>query len=302
MGTMFARLSSYVRCPTLALLFAFTVILGGCSVDESKTKPSATLLQRFGDEMPVKDPTKFAVVISGDSNLRYQGNTSTIYQVLLENGFCRTDIYILDGDGCKKPWYPVDGEASNVNIQALIRHLRDRVRPEDRLFVYTTDHGGQKTVTDTNGKQNTVLSTLQCSTGEEIDANEFASYFSDFRTKHAVFMFDQCYGGGFAEKIAGNGRFIAIAASRADEVSKSDSFPSAFFSAFRKGSSDRNRDGSVSVEEAFLAALRHDKYFRSGEQHPMIIRHGAVISPDTYETFLKNESIYRQQMSDETPL
>ncbi|NTW13888.1 MAG: hypothetical protein HGA31_02560 [Candidatus Moranbacteria bacterium] len=109
-------------------------------------------------------------------------------------------------------------------------------------------------------------------------------------------------GGGFAEKIAANKNYIAIAASKSDETSKSDSFPQAFFSAFRESSGDRNRDGCISIEEAFLSALRNDEYFKEGMQHPMIIRHGAAINPDTYEAFLKNERNYRQQMSEQTPL
>ncbi|NTW13889.1 MAG: hypothetical protein HGA31_02565 [Candidatus Moranbacteria bacterium] len=178
-------------------LLVLMVFLTGCFPDEpaEETTPSASLTKRFKNEAPVKEPSKFAIVISGNSDDRYQGNTSIIYQVLLENGYRRSEIYILDGDGDRKPWYPVDGEASNINIRTLIRHLRDRIRPEDRFFVYTTDHGDQTTISDLNGKREVTVSTLSCTSGNDINANEFASYFSELRTKHAVFVFDQCYGG-----------------------------------------------------------------------------------------------------------
>jgi hypothetical protein len=105
-----------------------------------------------------------------------------------------------------------------------------------------------------------------------INEIEMARLVENIRPKIGIFLFDQCYSGGFAQRLAGPGR-ITIAACSARQPSKGRSFPESFFGAFLKNRGDNNDDGQVSIQEAFSYALENDRYASSGEQSPMMLCH-----------------------------
>lgn len=214
---------------------------------------------------------KYAVLISGKAELRYQANLSIAYQILLEIGFKRESIYILDPAGEDTYFYPVDGLDKKTNIRAVFESLAKRIDDQDLLFVYVTDHGNR--AFEGPGSQ-TLQSILLVENSVSITQKEFFSYLSDINPRVGVLLFDQCFSGGFAKE-TGKGKFISIAASKADEISGSllyNSFGGEFLKAFRnKNESDKNKDGKVSIQEEFAYAVKKDLASKYKEQTPMIV-------------------------------
>jgi len=248
-------------------------------------QPPIKLEQRISEEIakPNGKPDKYGVIISGSSEERHKENSSLAYQILLENGFQRENVYLLDNKGNKTSLYPVDDISSKEAVKKLFSHLEKKVDSEDLLFVYTTGHG-----------DNTFKLALP---GENLSEKEMEEYLSNIHPKTGILIFDQCSGGNFAKR-TGKGRYIGISASEGDKNSKSNTFPQEFFRSYnnksdinndgkvsveeafnhaksffrscRNNKSDVNNDGKVSVEEAFNHAVSNDSYTKRGEQKPQI--------------------------------
>ena len=81
-------------------------------------------------------------------------------------------------------------------------------------------------------------------------------------------------GGGIAERVGIN-RVIGISASKKDELAHSsigDSFGGFFYQSFGDSQeSDTNRDGRVTLDEAFDYAKRRHSWTKNGEDTPLLI-------------------------------
>lgn len=234
------------------------------------------LEQRIQQESirPNGEPDKYAVLISGETERRHGANISLAYQVLLEQEFQRENIYLLVSPVKENFYYPIDDFARRESIKMVFDHLRERIDEKDLLFVYVTDHGGRftKTIEKNNEKSKVMLSTVVLP-GRNLGQREFARYLEGINSQTGIFLFDQCFSGGFAEEI-GKGNYIAIASTQPEDTSKSrfqNSFGGYFMLALRdKAVSDLNADGRVSVEEAFEYAKTRHSGTRNKKQEPFI--------------------------------
>nr|MBA4404867.1 hypothetical protein [Nanoarchaeum sp.] len=259
---------NYVGRGLANLALAGSLFLSGC---EDIPKP-ANLERRLNQEVATQNHTadKYGVIISGNTNRRYEENLSIAYQVLLENGFQRGNIYILDNIGEKTAFYPVDDIASKEAIEMLFEHMAKKVDSEDLLFVYTTDHGGRISINEkVNGETKKIkISYLEILGGYLLET-EMARYLSEVHPNIGVLVFDQCYSGGFAER-TGRGNYIGISASETDKPSYSNTFPQTFFWAWRNKGADKNDDGRLSIREIFDYTLQNDERTKEGFQKPQI--------------------------------
>jgi hypothetical protein len=210
---------------------------------------------------PLKNGTHddFAVLISGMTEERHEENINLAYNTLIGSGYKPENIYILDDDGRSDRNYPVDASAEKSTIKLLFDHLKKRVDNKDSLFVYVTNHGEKE------DDQSSILLY-----GEDVYEKDFEKYLTGIEAKIGILVFDQCYSGGFAKRL-GKGKYVAIAACQPDESSKENTFPQAFFKAFKDTIADINKDGRLSVEEAFIYAASHDRNATHGNQKPMLI-------------------------------
>lgn len=212
--------------------------------------------------------TKYALLICGYSELRFEKNLLLAYLVLLENGFQRDNIYTLKSNGENNLFYSVDGPATREAIAAVFKHLSKIVGSQDSLFVFTTDHGKKSEVTirDSDKQASMSLSTLILFNNEEINEMEFASWIEKINPREGVAIFTQCYSGGFAERIT-NERFVTIASASRDQVSYDNGddqgcFFRPFLTAFRGKKADTNKDGKISLKEAFDYSLENNPYVK----------------------------------------
>lgn len=208
----------------------------------------------------------FAVLIGADSELRHRGNLSMAYQILLEQGYRRDRIYILDSEG-DTPFFPLTDITTRAAIARLFEHLSKTIEPQDSLFVYVTGHGRRITADeDEAGTQSTLgVSTLVLNPGEELPQEEFFSMLESIKPEAGILFFDQCYWGPFSSPNLCN--YVTITTSDPKDTSHGVSFPRAFWSAFRN---PRKQGEAVSIFDAFKFAMVADRATTLGLNRPRI--------------------------------
>lgn len=235
------------------------------------TEPSklSSLLEHF--ESAARQHGAYALIICGNCE-GFRGNVSLAYQVLLEEGVKSDHIFILVDGGEATPFYPAAGPATLQALKMVLESFSRALNHEDSLFVYVSDHGQRTNTTP-------ALSTIVLDDGE-IDEIAFQDLIDAVDVQYKVFLFDQCYGGGFAARL-GVGSALAIAVAPPNRLSNGNGFPRAFFGAFRnKQDADINHDGLVSLWEAFHYAVKHDRGTRVGHNKPRW-NSGADLDPRT---------------------
>jgi len=230
---------------------AGSMFLTGCDSYQPQNQrlEQRRLEQRIARQEYVQNNTrdKYGILFSGNTDSRYRENLSLVYNTLVQEGFDKNNIFVLDYDGHQDDKkYPVDGAATKDNLQKTLEEIRKGLDNQDIFFMYTTDHGGRE-----DGESN-----ISLPNSEELKESELQDYLKGFNPNYGVLVFDQCYSGGFAERL-GKGRFIAISAGE-NELTWSSALPDAFFGAYQnKSESDLNEDGNISVREAFDYSLKN---------------------------------------------
>lgn len=235
----------------------------------------------------------YAVIISGGINkgnnhIRYWNDCQAIYSTLVyEYGYLDNHIYVLMSDGTNPAYdrrllndsydsspLDLDGDGDNdiqyaatkKDITTVFDLLSRKLTTKDFLFIFTTDHGGQKSGDDV----------YMCLWGENITDAEFAKEVNKVKAGNISIVMEQCHSGGFISDLTANNRVIATACT-ANENSWTkagllyNEFVYHWTSAVRgytpEGNivnADTNNDGLISMKEAFEYAKKQDKQ----NEHP----------------------------------
>ncbi|MDQ7831406.1 MAG: C13 family peptidase [Desulfovibrionaceae bacterium] len=227
---------------------------------------------------------RYAVIISGGWNQwsnypRYWNDCAFFYNTLMHYGFLKDHVTVLFADGTDPAVDRSDGisspldfdgdnlpdinySATKANIALVFNQLAANLGANDLLYIFTTDHGSAQ---DGNVYPYAVPSVTLNLWGEEITGDELAAEVDKVTAKAVVGIFEQCFSGGLVETLAGANR-VVMSASRWWELSYAmgpdyeyDEFSYYVTTALadpKQG--DTNGDGMVTMEEAYLFALRHD--------------------------------------------
>jgi len=203
---------------------------------------------------------KYAVIVSGSDDARYRENITLAYRTLLSNGFTPGNIFVLEAEGKKEGYYPysITAPASKQNLKSLIESLHEKVDENTTFVMYVTGHGVRNEESEILVK------------GKNIAVSDLENWLSGMHPKFGILIFDQCFGGGFAKRL-GKKEYVAVSASEKDEESMEGTFPNAFFGAWKNPEADKNKDGKISIQEAFDYALENDVHAESGEQSPLLV-------------------------------
>ncbi len=220
---------------------------------------------RIEGATPNGAPDHLAVLIGAHTELRHRGNLAMAYQVLLEQGYRPSAIYILDSEG-ETVLFPSTDRTTRRSVLRLFEHLAAIVEPHDTLLVYVTGHGRRiSAAREVRGVPSTLgLSTLALNASEELADWELARLFARLSPEVAIGFFDQCYSASFA-RVAHGCRFAMITTTGEEETSYGVGFPRAFWGALR----DRSASGApLSVRAAFEHAKENDRGTRTGANRP----------------------------------
>lgn len=272
----------WLRCARRSLLLVLsTWSLSACAITGFFTSTSSEfqaptpdgVLQRIQREgsQPNGKVDHYAVLIGADTELRHHGNLSMAYQVLIEQGYQREQVYIFDSEG-NTPFFPITDITTKAALEMTFDHLAKIVEPHDTLFIYVTGHGRRITADEeADGESRTIgVSTVILNHGEELTQDDFGRLLERVTPGVGMAFFDQCYWGPFSRPKLGD--WVMITTADPDETSHGVSFPRAFWLAFREGNKD---GGPTTIFEAFKMAMVRDKATRLGFNRPRIA-HGYI--------------------------
>jgi hypothetical protein len=193
------------------------------------------------------DPNKFAVVITGLSGeeiytKRFSDWTARLRAALLDKlGFAEEQVDVLT----EKPGDKEQRASAEVVRQVFVA-LRNRLKPENQLFVFFIGHGAF----DPNLKQakfNLV--------GPDLTASEYGQLIGALPTRNVVIVNMSSASGEFVKPLSGVGR-IVITATRSGMEQNATRFPEHFINALGNNEADADKSGRVSVLEAFEYAIK----------------------------------------------
>jgi hypothetical protein len=227
----------------------------------------------------------YAILFSGASNNRHTNDLEFLYRVLVSDyGVDADKIYVLNYDGTidyalgPHPVgnWPGDGTAYQMTVNGagtksefenVVDDLKGRLQPEDALLIHTNNHGGRGT--------DSYLCTYS---GPDYDPDDFAAKLNELPSFNCLMvMMEQCYAGGFNQKIIANSpanrtsvASAAIATNTSIGGASFDPFARDWISAMHQaqpsgaalGSNpDTDNNGRISAREAFnYADLVHDPW------------------------------------------
>jgi hypothetical protein len=147
---------------------------------------------------------------------RYNADSALMVQALLTvDGFSADRTTILVSDGTSVIQLPSGTLSTSVATKAgllgALGTLADKLTSTDVLIFAATNHGGP-------GDAGSQKSVLWCWNDEQVSSDEFASALATMTAETQVYIFGQCYSGGFITSLGGTNRLI-MTACRFDEVS-----------------------------------------------------------------------------------
>lgn len=192
---------------------------------------------------------KYALLISGQTEKRHIKSVELTYKTLLNRGFSPKNVIIFDGKGSQGRPYPVHAPADAKSIGLGFDYLANEIRPDDLLFVYVTNHGRFD-----KEKKAAEIGLI----GKYLDEFDIAAYANKIHPRIGIFMFTECYGGCFANRLRGENRITL--APTTDGKCSSYAFSQTFFEAFGACAADLDGNSRVSIREAFYYAQSAKKY------------------------------------------
>lgn len=138
----------------------------------------------------------------------------------------------------------MDGRATKEGVQAALLAMSQRVAPGDVVLVLLIGHGsGEREASRVN------------LAGPDPTAADYRAWIAGFARQTVVFVNASSGSGDFAEVLQGPGRVVLTATRTAFERNESV-FSDHFATGIASGDADADKDGRISVLEAFLYANR----------------------------------------------
>jgi hypothetical protein len=153
-------------------------------------------------------------------------------------GVPRGHITVLTEDGAGA------GKSTKANVAAAIRRIAARAGASDDVIVVLFGHGSAG-----NGEARLNLS------GPDLGAAELATLLDELRVRRTTVVNTASASGGFVAPLAARGRII-VAATKSGMEQNETMFPRFFVEALTGDAADADRDGRVSLLEAFDYARR----------------------------------------------
>ncbi len=211
---------------------------------------------------------RWAVLISGVSGApelqkNYLQEIADLHSVLTESlGFPRSQVAVLFDDPTKNPGL-IRRKSTREDLEALCRELAAKVQPEDLMFVFIEGHGSY------DGKTYKLNLVGPDPTGEEL-----ASMLYSIPAKRFVVINATNCSGGSIPALSKRGKVVL--ASTKSGMEKNHPHAAEFFiGAFKGNAADSDKNGRVSLMEAFVYARhRVEEYYQNEgsmqTEHPVL--------------------------------
>jgi hypothetical protein len=184
----------------------------------------------------------------------HQWAVSMIDAATEQYGLAPSDIWYLG----EKPELDPDrirGKSTKENIVRTLAEIGERVRPDDLVFILLIGHGSFN-----SGEARFNLP------GPDMSPDDFARSLDAMSTQNVVFVNTSSASGGFLEVLSRKDRVVVTATKSGMERNESV-FGGYFVQAYTEAGADVNKDGRVSVLEAFDFACRNvERFYDEGNR------------------------------------
>jgi hypothetical protein len=206
---------------------------------------------------------------SGDADLQkaYLKEITDLHGVLTETLELPKDrIVVLFDDPSKNPDL-IQYKATLENLQTVVRNLAGRVNKEDRVFVFIEGHGSF------DGK----IYKLNL-VGPDPTAEDLAAALYSIPARYFVVVNATNCSGGSLQALSQEGRIIIVATKSGMEKNQTH-MGKFFIDAFKNNAADSDKNGRVSIIEAFDFVSRKVEDYYSSEgnlqtEHPVLDDNG----------------------------
>ncbi len=256
---------------------------------------SVLLLAASLGQAPPESGTRRALIVCGlpgddEHRAMYAGAVEKIAGALADRcGFAPSNIWVRfgapAGDGDGPALKGSRGLSTRENIAADAGALRASSKPEDAVWVIVLGHGHY------DGRRSHMNIP-----GPDLSGAEFARLFEGIKAKEQVFFITTSASGFFLRPLASPGR-ISISATEADQEVNETLYPLALADvlAAPPPEADRDKDGSLSVFELYLAVVADvtRRYVEDGliaTEHAQLDDNGDGRGSEVQMTFLPPES------------
>jgi len=244
----------------------------GCSRPQQTDKPEKFTFLQMEERIEQTEarknnsPDKYAVIINGDDAARHIRNVSLAYNVLKQNDFMEQNIFVLSYEKNARE-EPIQIYAPTFgNLQMLFGLLSEVVDDRDLLFIYGTGHGNTKGGVSEISIRRTCPYCKHPHLTTRVSEIEFEYLIKEIHPQYGILVFDQCEAGGFGTKLQKRENFVVVCRAAQGERGTCRHFAKAFFDAFGDASSDVDKNGRISIAEAFSKTLQIVKQIDVGYQ------------------------------------
>ncbi len=235
-----------LKTTCLTLLLAISACAQDVPVAQKKTpdQGAAQPAVKPAQKLPA-DQNKFAVIITGIGGeeayvKKFAEWTNKLRDALTSQlGFADEKVFVLT----EKP----EGEerrASAEGVRQLFVELKNSLKADNQLFVFFIGHGS---FVDKVAKFNLV--------GPDLAVNDYSVMLNALPVKNTVVVNMASASGEFVKPLTGAGRII-ITATRSGMELNATKFPEHFIGALGNPEADADKNGRVSVYEAFEYASK----------------------------------------------
>ena len=235
--------------------------------------------------------------------------TSRFHQLLTdEYGYTPDQITFLfedmDAPGAEGL---VDTESKREQVLAALDRLIESVQPSDRLLLFMIGHASR---TNKGELKYNLL-------GRDITETEYITRINSIPAERQILIFGFPYSGKLVPQLSKPGRIILTSSSRNEGYSLQAGFGDVFVDAFSNAANDTDRNGDISLLEAFLSiqARTKDFYEQNGNvqtEHPHLDDNGdgnatrnlAVVESETDDGTLAEKTFLgtRRSLLENTPV
>lgn len=211
----------------------------------------------------------------GEHGEQFHKWASALIDAAKKKGGLRDDTIVYLGDKVERDPKLVGGRSTADNVRKAFADLAAKARPSDEVFIVLFGHGSF------DGRQ--AAFNLP---GPDLTVPDYAKLLDGVRSARTVFVNTASSSGEFLKALAGPGRTI-VTATRSGGERNEPRFPPFFVEAFTGEGADRDRNGRISVQEAFefARAKVQQTFEREGfvlSEHAMIEDGGAGASGTVY--------------------
>lgn len=161
----------------------------------------------------------------------------------------------------------VRGRSTREGVEKAFADIVARAKPDDEVVIVLFGHGSF------DGRQASFNLP-----GPDLSATDYAALLAKLSAQRVVFVNTTSSSGAFLQPLAGPGRVVVTATKTGGERNETR-FPAYFVEAFGTEAADTNRDGKVSVAEAFDYARA--KTVKAYEQDGLLLTEHAALEDDS---------------------